>query len=77
MPSVLLLSVLMVLSFNLDVPSRILIAFVAELRVYGFWGVYGQIAEFRRILEEPGAAMRALIADIEATVAEPSNNKLA
>jgi hypothetical protein len=35
------------------VPSRILIAFVAELRVYGFWGVDGQIAEFRRILEEP------------------------
>jgi hypothetical protein len=33
------------------VPNRIVIAFVAELRLYGFWGREGCFAELLRILE--------------------------
>jgi len=37
------------------VPNRILVAFVAELALYGFWPVDGLFAEFWRILEQHGA----------------------
>src|SRR5262245_59821777 len=33
------------------VPNRIVVAFVAELKVYEFWGLKGRFAELLRILE--------------------------
>ena len=36
-------------------PGQILIAFVAEFRLYGFWGGDGLFAELLRILEKDGA----------------------
>jgi hypothetical protein len=38
------------------VPGQILIAFVAELKLYDFWRVEGRFAELSRILENDGAA---------------------
>jgi len=37
------------------VPGQILIAFVAEFRLYGFWGGDGLFAELLRTLEKDGA----------------------
>jgi hypothetical protein len=37
------------------VPNQILIAFVAKLRLYGFWRGEGRFAELLRILEKDGA----------------------
>jgi len=39
---------------GLRVPVRILVAFVAELKLYRFWGGEGLFAEFLRILEKMG-----------------------
>jgi hypothetical protein len=38
------------------VPGRIVVAVVAELKVYGFWGCEGRFAELLGILENDGAA---------------------
>jgi hypothetical protein len=43
------------LECKITVPGQILIVFVAELTLYGFWGVDGQFAELLRILEKDGA----------------------
>ena len=32
-------------TMGLAVPDRILVAFIAELKPYGFWGISGPIAE--------------------------------
>ena len=37
------------------VPGQILIAFVAKLKLYGFWRGEGRFAELLRILEKDGA----------------------
>ena len=39
------------------VPGRFVVAVVAELRVYGFWGCEGRFAELLRILEKRGESV--------------------
>jgi hypothetical protein len=43
------------------VPGRIVVAVVAELMVYGFWGCDGRFAELLRILEEKGEPVRGVV----------------
>lgn len=38
------------------VPDRIVVAFVAKLRLYGFWGGRGPFTELWRILEKKSVA---------------------
>ena len=45
------------------VPNRIAVAFVAELRVYGFWILKGRFAELLRILERKSGNGLASVAE--------------
>jgi hypothetical protein len=43
------------------VPSQILVAVVAKLTLYGFWGGEGRFAELLRILEKKYESVRGVV----------------
>jgi hypothetical protein len=43
------------------VPGQVVVAVVAELRVYGFWGCEGRFAELLRILEKKDESVRGVV----------------